>query len=124
MDVAARNELNDKIDRRSKTVTRLLIKRLTDEVRQHFPDARSIRVITVDGSDTYEVNRVAGHRSTVLWRAQYGDKLSSKVGDEAAQLINLDAAQYMRLGGLRIIPINHRQAKPYREYSIHLYPMV
>lgn len=121
MDAAQITKLNEDIDRRGQSLARLLLKRISHEIKQKFPEARTVRLVADETTGNFTVARVTGHHNQTQWRATASDTLGAQVGDVIAANLNEDANHYVVLDGARLYPVYKRGTKELKEYSVHLH---
>lgn len=112
------HELDDKIRLRGQTLARVLIKRISHQVKAAFPEARTIHLWFDEHAHRYNVVRVAGERSKIIVHDESGDKVQSELNDSTR--LHRDVNLYVELAGarLRMISDKHHVGRP--DYSIAL----
>lgn len=122
MDAVELAELDEKITARGETLGRLVLKRVSHMIREHLPEARTVRLLHGDDGN-FTLERVAGPSSKVLYRFA-NDKNAVEPGSvfcTDTEVIIDDLVTYARVGGARLHEVEpSKAAGDATVYSIHL----
>lgn len=119
MDAATLETLDANIRRKGQSLARLVLKRLTHDVKTSFPEARTIR-LAQDSNGHYVVSRVTTHHNKTIWRRGDDAGFTKAFGAEAAPRVASDAGHYYTLAGARLHLVRANKGNETPEYSVHL----
>lgn len=115
-------QLDTIIERSSGTLSRVLLRRISNGIRLGIPEARTCHVTHSQQLNRYIATQILGLRGALLWKSEIDGHLAAHPGfaQHHPMQVMMDIELYMMLKPSAAKVINGSGTAPNPDYSIHL----